>query len=83
MSPATTNNAKKAQSTWNDWRRKNLIEQCIDTKTAWSVNDPATSRDYESRFRFRRRNALAMTETELRLMAAPAMIGLRRMPNHG
>ena len=40
-------------------------------------------RDYEFRSRLRKRKALAMTETELRLIAAPAMIGLRRMPNHG
>lgn len=32
---------------------------------------------------FRSRSAFAITETELRLMAAPAMIGLSRMPNHG
>jgi hypothetical protein len=44
MSPATTKIAKHAQSTWNDWRRKNFIELCIDTETAWSVNDPLTSR---------------------------------------
>lgn len=34
-------------------------------------------------FTERRRRALAMTETELRLMAAPAMIGLRRRPKNG
>ena len=31
----------------------------------------------------RSRSALAMTETELRLMAAPAMIGLRSRPKNG
>ena len=31
----------------------------------------------------RRRSALAMTETELRLMAAPATIGLRSRPKTG
>ena len=31
----------------------------------------------------RRRRALAITETELRLMAAAAMIGLKRMPKAG
>ena len=44
MSPATTKIAKHAQSTWNDGRRKNFIELCTDTETAWSVNDPPTSR---------------------------------------
>ena len=44
MSPATTKIAKQAQSTWNDWRWKNFIELCIDTETAWSVNDSPTSR---------------------------------------
>ncbi len=34
-------------------------------------------------FTLRKRSALAITETELRLMAAPAMIGLRRKPNQG
>ena len=36
-----------------------------------------------SRFTERKRSALAMTETELRLMAAPAMIGLRSRPKNG
>ena len=36
-----------------------------------------------SRFTERRRSALAMTDTELRLMAAPAMIGLRSRPKKG
>ena len=31
----------------------------------------------------RSRSALAITETELKLIAAPAIIGLRRMPNSG
>ena len=31
----------------------------------------------------RSRSAFAITETELKLMAAPAIIGLRRMPNNG
>ena len=31
----------------------------------------------------RSRNAFAITETELKLIAAPAIIGLRRMPNSG
>ncbi len=31
----------------------------------------------------RRRRAFPMTDTELKLMAAPAMIGLRRIPNQG
>ena len=31
----------------------------------------------------RKRNAFAITETELKLIAAPAIIGLRRMPNSG
>jgi hypothetical protein len=34
-------------------------------------------------FIFRNRKALAMTETELRLIAAPAMIGLRSTPKNG
>ena len=32
---------------------------------------------------FRRRKALLMTETELRLIAAPAMIGLSSKPKNG
>ena len=32
---------------------------------------------------FRRRRALLMTETELRLIAAPAMIGLSSKPKNG
>jgi hypothetical protein len=32
---------------------------------------------------FRSRNALLMTETELRLIAAPAMIGLSSKPKNG
>jgi hypothetical protein len=32
---------------------------------------------------FRSRNALPMTETELRLIAAPAMIGLSSKPKNG
>ena len=32
---------------------------------------------------FRRRRALAITDTELRLMAALAIMGLRRMPVNG
>jgi len=32
---------------------------------------------------FRSRRALLMTETELRLIAAPAMIGLRSNPKNG
>ena len=31
----------------------------------------------------RKRSAFAITETELKLIAAPAIIGLRRMPNSG
>ena len=31
----------------------------------------------------RNRSAFAITETELKLIAAPAIIGLRRMPNSG
>ena len=31
----------------------------------------------------RSRSALAMTETELKLIAAPAIIGLRRIPKNG
>ena len=34
-------------------------------------------------FAFRRRSALAMTETELKLMAAPAMMGLKSRPKNG
>jgi hypothetical protein len=34
-------------------------------------------------FTFRNRNALLMTETELRLIAAPAMIGLSSQPKNG
>ena len=34
-------------------------------------------------FTVRNRNAFAITETELKLIAAPAIIGLRRMPNSG
>jgi len=34
-------------------------------------------------FTVRKRNAFAITETELKLIAAPAIIGLRRMPNSG
>ncbi len=34
-------------------------------------------------FRFLRRNALPMTETELRLIAAAASIGLSNKPNTG
>ena len=34
-------------------------------------------------FTFRSRKALLMTETELRLMAAPAMIGLSSKPKYG
>ena len=36
-----------------------------------------------SRLTNRSRNAFAMTETELRLMAAPATIGLRSRPENG
>lgn len=32
---------------------------------------------------FRKRNALPITETELKLMAAPAMMGLRSTPKNG
>ncbi len=32
---------------------------------------------------FRNRNALAITETELKLMAAPAMMGLNSAPKNG
>jgi hypothetical protein len=31
----------------------------------------------------RKRNALAITDTELKLIAAPAIIGLRRTPKNG
>ena len=34
-------------------------------------------------FAFRNRSALPMTETELRLMAAPAMMGLSSKPKNG
>ena len=34
-------------------------------------------------FTFRNRKALVMTETELRLIAAPAMIGLSSKPKNG
>lgn len=34
-------------------------------------------------FTLRRRRALLMTETELRLIAAPAMIGLSSQPKNG
>ena len=34
-------------------------------------------------FTFRRRRALVMTETELKLIAAPAMIGLSSQPKNG
>ena len=40
-----------------------------------------TRRDYN--LTDRNRSALAITETELKLIAAPAIIGLRRMPNSG
>jgi hypothetical protein len=32
---------------------------------------------------FRKRNALRMTETEEKLIAAPAIMGLRRIPKNG
>lgn len=35
------------------------------------------------KFTFRNRSALAMTETELKLMAAPAMMGLSSTPKNG
>jgi hypothetical protein len=35
------------------------------------------------RLYFRSRSAFAMTDTELKLMAAPAMMGLSRMPKKG
>ena len=38
---------------------------------------------HRPRLAARRRSALAMTETELRLMAAPAIMGLSSTPNHG
>ena len=41
----------------------------------------ATGRGYNSIRRSRR--ALAITETELKLIAAPAIIGLRRTPKNG
>ena len=34
-------------------------------------------------FIVRKRNAFAITETELKLIAAPAIIGLRRTPKNG
>jgi len=34
-------------------------------------------------FTVRKRNAFAITETELKLIAAPAIIGLRRTPKNG
>ena len=34
-------------------------------------------------FAFRNRNALAMTETELKLIAAPAITGLKSKPKNG
>jgi hypothetical protein len=34
-------------------------------------------------FAFRKRSALVMTETELKLIAAPAMTGLRSKPKNG
>jgi len=41
----------------------------------------ARARDYSSTFRSRR--AFVMTETELKLIAALAIIGLRRTPKNG
>ena len=42
-----------------------------------------SARVQSSRFTERSRSALAITETELRLIAAPAMIGLRSRPKNG
>jgi hypothetical protein len=42
---------------------------------------PAIDEDYNSIFR--NRNAFKMTETELKVIAALAIIGLRRTPTNG
>ena len=56
-------------------------QQGAIAQTASGVN--LADQDHASSFTLRRRSALAITETELKLIAAPAMIGLRRIPNQG
>ena len=52
-----------------------------DLATCSEMRSTATGRGYNSTDRSR--SALAITETELKLIAAPAIIGLRRTPKNG
>lgn len=50
--------------------------------SAVNTAPPTPRRSRQSR-RLRKRKAFVITETELRLMAAPAITGLSRIPNQG
>ena len=59
--------------------RASVISHCkvVLHRTHFHVSQPRYS------FVFRSRNAFPMTETELRLIAAPASIGLSSRPKNG
>ena len=57
---------------------ENLQQNLISSVSWFAAESPPNHS-----FTFRSRKALAMTETELRLIAAPAMIGLRSTPKNG
>jgi hypothetical protein len=61
-------------------RTPNRLRPCSDSNLATKVIASA-SPDY--RETFRNRSALAITETELKLIAALASIGLNNQPNTG
>ena len=59
---------------------------CYTMRGAHSILSAERGQTNEKKYQrrvLRRRNALAITETELKLMAALAIIGLRSQPNNG
>jgi len=66
------------------------VLRLLVTAALWAAFDArvfATEMRFATRsgysFTDRNRSAFAITETELKLIAAPAIIGLRRTPNSG
>ena len=71
----------KSRSCWTSSLRHKSNVKGTTHKTARQIAVGASSTLYSEILR--KRSAFAITETELKLIAAPAIIGLRRIPKKG
>ena len=71
----------KSRSVWTSPLRHKSNMKGTTHKTARQIAGGASAAFYSEILR--KRSAFAITETELKLIAAPAIIGLRRIPKNG